>query len=298
MTGRFDLVIRGGDIVTRDAVFTGDIGISGEKIAALGEKLPDGERELDAAGKWVMPGGVDSHCHIEQMSGSGLMNADTFESATRSAAHGGTTSVVCFAAQHPGNRLRNVVADYARLAERGAMIDYSFHMIVSDIADGNLDEDLPALMAKGHRSIKIFTTYEKVRLADDAILAVMVAARASGAIICIHAENHALIQQATRRLLDAGMTAPKYHAQSHPRLAEVEALGRMVHFSEHTGQPVMLFHISTREGVEIVRRARHRGARGLCLTAGARSRRKAWRRRPGCCRSRSRAWSSRPAAGG
>ena len=77
MTNRFDFVIRNGQIVTRDAVFSGDIGISGEKITAIGDKLPGGERELDAAGKWVMPGGVDSHCHIEQMSGSGLMNADT-----------------------------------------------------------------------------------------------------------------------------------------------------------------------------------------------------------------------------
>lgn len=266
MATQFDLVIRNGRIVTCDAVFEADIGISAGRITAIGQTLDNGAKEIDAHGKLVTPGGVDSHCHIEQMSGSGLMNADTFESASCSAAFGGTTSVVSFAAQHPGHALRDVVRDYSALARRGAMIDYSFHMIVSDVSGDNLSADLPALIAAGHRSIKIFTTYDKVRLDDAQILAVLGAARQGGAIVCIHAENHALIQLATQRNLAQGLTAPEHHASSHPRLAEIEALERMTHFSAFVDQPIMLFHISTKEGVEIVRRARHKGLRVFAET--------------------------------
>ena len=184
------------------------------------------------------------------------MNADTFETATRSALHGGTTSIVSFAAQHPGKRLREVVDAYRALAAKGAMIDHAFHMIVSDVSGENLSRDLPDLMAEGHRSIKIFTTYDKVRLADEAILDVMWAARATGALVCFHAENDGLIRWMSRRLLESGRVEPKFHPLSHPRAAEIEALGRMCVFSEFTGQPIMLFHVSTREGVEIVRAAR------------------------------------------
>ena len=118
-----DIVIRGGTIVTASDVFAADLGITGETITALGHDLPRGRREIDATGRLVLPGGVDSHCHIEQLSGGGIMNADTFETATRSAAFGGTTSVVSFAAQHRGKNLTTVVEDYASLAAKGALIE-------------------------------------------------------------------------------------------------------------------------------------------------------------------------------
>lgn len=254
-----DLVIRGGTVVTSTDELRADVAIKDGRITQIGEDLRAALREIDATGRFVLPGGVDTHCHIEQISGAGLLNADTFESATRSAAFGGTTTVVSFAAQHPGKRIRDVVADYARLAERGALIDYAFHMIVSDVSGDNLAVDIPALIRQGHRSIKIFTTYDKVRLDDLSILEVLSTAKAEGAIVCFHAENDALIRHATARLLADGKIAPKYHALSHPRAAEVEALGRICQFSAFTGQPVMLFHISTREGAEIVRTARARG---------------------------------------
>ena len=120
----YDVVIRGGTVATAADVFEADIGITGETIAAIGRNLPAGAREMDATGKLVLPGGVDTHCHIEQLSGGGIMNADTFESATRSAAFGGTTTVISFAAQHKGMRLKQVVEDYARLGSRGVVIDY------------------------------------------------------------------------------------------------------------------------------------------------------------------------------
>lgn len=254
-----DLLIEGGHVVTATWSGDADIAVTNGRVTAIGSTLGPATRRLDARDRIVMPGGVDTHCHVEQISGAGLMNADTFETATRSALYGGTTTIVSFAAQHPGKRLRTVVDDYQALAARGALIDHAFHMIVSDTSGENLAQDLPALIAEGHRSIKIFTTYDKVRLADEAILDVLWSARTHGALVCFHAENDGLIRWMTRRLLDSGRTEARFHPLSHPRAAEVEALGRMCLFSEFTGQPIMLFHISTREGTDIVRAARARG---------------------------------------
>src|SRR5215475_12258425 len=128
----YDLVIRGGRIATASDVFDADVGIIGESIAAIGRALTPGEREIDARGKLVLPGGVDSHTHIEQLSAAGIMNADTFESATVSAVFGGTTTVISFAAQHVGLKLDEVVDAYHALARKGAVIDYAFHMIIAD----------------------------------------------------------------------------------------------------------------------------------------------------------------------
>src|SRR5438034_11795449 len=125
----FDLVIRGGAVATAADSFKADVGIRGATIAAIGEGLDRGKKEIDARGKLVLPGGVDSHSHIEQLSASGLMNADTFESATTAAAFGGTTTVISFAAQHVGMKLPQVREDYHALASKGAVIDYAFHMI-------------------------------------------------------------------------------------------------------------------------------------------------------------------------
>ncbi len=256
---RYDLVIRGGRIVTAEDDFPADLAVSGATIAAIGEDLGAGETEIDATGRLVLPGGVDPHCHIEQLSGMGLMNADTFETATRSAALGGTTSVISFAAQHKGQRLAQVMRDYADRARRGAMIDHAFHIMVTDTSVEGFADDLGRLIAGGHRSIKVFTTYN-IALDDRAILKVMSLARSHGALVCVHAENDALIRWTKQALLDAGMTRPKHHALSHPRLAEIESVGRLCHFAEFLDQPVMLFHISTREGAGIVRSARARGA--------------------------------------
>src|SRR2546422_626602 len=146
----FDLVIRGGTVVTAADAMAADVGISGETIAALGRGLARGRREIDARGKLVMPGGVDSHCHIEQLSASGLMNADTFETATTSAAFGGTTTVISFAAQHVGMSLKKVVEEYHQYAERGAVVDYAFHMILADPREEVLEKEVPPLVKAGH----------------------------------------------------------------------------------------------------------------------------------------------------
>ncbi|RVU13912.1 dihydropyrimidinase [Methylobacterium oryzihabitans] len=255
----FDTVIRGGTVATATDVFRADLGIAGGKVAALGLDLPPGRREIDATGRLVLPGGVDSHAHIEQLSANGLMNADTWESATRSAALGGTTSVIAFAAQHVGMDLAQVVADYQGLAERGSLIDYAFHLIIADATEKAVREDIPALVRAGHTSLKAFMTYDRLQLGDEALLEVMAAAKEAGALVCVHAENHGLIAFASRRLLAEGRTTPKYHAASHPRLSESEAFERVVRFSQYLDQPVMVFHVSTREGAAILRRARGEG---------------------------------------
>jgi dihydropyrimidinase len=205
-----------------------------------------------------MPGGVDPHAHIEQMSGMGVMNADTFETATRSAAMGGTTTVISFAAQAKGERLTQTVAAYAARAARGAMIDHAFHMTVTDMDAPGVLADLAGLIAAGHRTVKVFTTYN-IQLPDRAILEILTVARAAGGLVCVHAENDALIGWTRDRLIASGRVAPAFHAPSRPRLAEVEAVERICRFAEFLGQPVMLFHISTAEGVAVLRAARARG---------------------------------------
>lgn len=259
---KFDTIIHSGIAVMPQETSQTSIGIIDGKIAAIGKNLAGtAETMIDATGHLVLPGGVDTHCHIEQISGAGLLNADTFETATRSAAFGGTTTVVSFAAQHPGHKIKQVVSDYAALARKGAMIDYAFHMIVADTGNGNLTEDIPQLIAQGHRSIKIFTTYDKVRQDDKSILDILDLAKRDGAVVCFHAENDGLIRNMTEKLLAAGKTAPKYHAESHPREAEIEAIERMCQFAEFTGAQIIIFHVSTVEGAEIVRKARLRGVK-------------------------------------
>jgi dihydropyrimidinase len=212
-----------------------------------------------AQGRLVTPGGVDPHAHVEQRSGMGLMNADSFESAHASALHGGTTTVMSFAAQARGQGLADTVAAYWALAERGAMADHAFHIIVSDPDVPGLEDDVADLADAGYRTLKLFTTYA-IGLGDAAILRLMSLARDHGMMVCVHAETDAILAEATGRLLARGLTRPKHHALAHPRMAEVEAVERICRFAEFLDAPTMMFHISTAEGVAAVRAARARGA--------------------------------------
>jgi dihydropyrimidinase len=257
----FSLVIRGGTAVLPQGIARVDIGIRGEAIAAIGEKLGPGTHEIDATDRIVAPGGVDPHAHIEQVSGGGLLNADNFESATTSAAFGGTTTVISFAAQHVGHALDRVLADYHALADRGAVIDYAFHMILADPNEVTLKTHLPKLVQDGHASIKVFMTYDRIKLDDEQMLDVLAAARDNGAFVCVHAENHGMISFMSKRLLANGLTAPSAFWMSHPRLAEVDAIQRLVAMSQLIDQPIMVFHVSTAEGAEVVRKARAEGVK-------------------------------------
>ena len=217
-TKLYDLVLRGGTVATATAVFPADIAIDGECIAAVGRNLPSAAMEMEAAGKLVLPGGVDSHAHIEQVSSAGILNADTFESATVSAAFGGTTTVISFAAQHVGLKLDEVVEAYHALAKKGAVIDYAFHMIIADPTETTLKDHVPKLVRAGHATIKVFMTC--LKLDDMQLLDVLYAARESGALVCVHAENHAMIDWTGKRLIANGHRAPRYHGVSHPAAAK------------------------------------------------------------------------------
>lgn len=261
----YDLVVRGGTIGTATDVFSADVGIRDGRIAAVGASLGKGRREIDAHGHLVLPGGIDAHAHIEQKTATGIMNADSWESATTSAAAGGTTSVIAFVAQHVGMNIEAAVGDYGRLAAKGSVIDYGFHLIVADPNTATL-RALPALLASGHGSVKAFMTYDSLRLEDEQLLDVMAVTRQAGAMLCVHAENHGMIAWMTRKLLSEGNTAPKYHAASHPRAAEIEAVERLIGLSALADQPVMIFHVSTAEGVQAVGRARRAGCKVFAET--------------------------------
>lgn len=252
----FSVVVRGGTAVLPQGIARVDIGIRGETIVAIGHRLGAGNKEIDATNRIVAPGGVDPHAHIEQVSGGGLLNADSFESATTAAAFGGTTTVISFAAQHVGMALDRVVAGYHDLADRGAVIDYAFHMILADPSEVTLKTHVPKLVREGHASIKVFMTYDRIKLDDEQILDVLVTARDNGAFVCVHAENHGMISFMSKRLLANGLTTPSAFWMSHPRLAEVDAIQRLVAMSQLVDQPIMVFHVSTAEGADVVRRAR------------------------------------------
>ena len=257
----FDLVIRGGRVVTEGDEMRADVGIRDGRVAALGDGLDRCPQEIDATGRLVLPGGVDSHCHVEQLSGSGIMTSDDWESATRAAACGGTTTVIPFACQHRGMSLRDVTAAYHGVAARGAVVDYAFHLIIADPTPECLDRDLPELVDSGHASIKVFMTYDRMRLQDEELLDVLVRARDLGALVAVHAENHGMIDWVSRRLLERGYTGPRYHAVSHPRASEAEAFTRMIALAELVDQPIIIYHVSTAEGIAVIREARGRGAR-------------------------------------
>jgi dihydropyrimidinase len=263
---QFDCVVRGGRVGTAVDEFDADVAIKDGTIAALGRNLPAGAAEIDAAGRLVLPGGIDAHAHIEQLSSAGILNADTFESATGSAALGGTTTVICFAAQHRGMNLMQVVDDYMGLARKGSIADYTLHLIISDPTKATLEEHVPALVAQGHGSLKVFMTYDLLNVGDEGMLDILYAARRNRAFVCVHAENHGMISWMGKKLVEKGYTAPRYHTLSHPRGCEAEAINRLVACAELVDQPVMIFHVATAEGIEAIRRARGRGLKVFAET--------------------------------
>jgi dihydropyrimidinase len=255
----FDQVIRGGVVVTGTDAVRADVGIRGEAIAAVGLDLEtSGAKVVDAGGLLITPGGIDTHCHIEQLEPDGSSYEDTFGIASAACFAGGTTSVITFAAQFKGQRLGPVVAEYHRRAARG-MVDYSFHQIINDPFDAVIAEDVPAIVASGIRSLKVFLTYDDVRVDDRQYLRVLAAARRTGALVTVHAENYEAIGWLTEALVKAGMTAPMYHSWGRPTVIEREATHRAIALAELIDQPIQIFHVSGPEPAEEIARAQARG---------------------------------------
>jgi dihydropyrimidinase len=257
----FDLVIRRGTVATAADTTACDIGIKDGVVAMLGKNLGLGAREIDASGRVVLPGGIDSHCHIEQRSSAGVVCAGDFYSATVSAAFGGTTTVIPFAAQHRGQSLRQVVEEYHAAARPKAVIDYAFHLIISDPSEQVMGQELPALIRDGYTSFKVYMTYDLLALDDRQMLDILAVARREGALVMVHAENHEMINWLTSRLLERGLGAPRFHAVSHARLAEGEATNRAVALSQLLDVPILLVHVSAGEAIDVIRNAQTKGLR-------------------------------------
>jgi len=256
----FDLTIRNGRISNADRSFVADIGVQDGVIVEIGENLPPGAKDVDASGKWVLPGGIDSHTHIEQLSGMGVMCADDFYSGTVSAAFGGTTTIISFAAQHRNDRIPDVLADYSRRAREKAVIDYGFHLILANPDEQALQHDLPAVIESGITSLKVYMTYDKLKLDDYQLLDVLAVAGEHGAMVMLHAENHDMIRWVARRLLERGHQSPKFHAVSHDPLVESEATHRAIALSRLINVPVLIVHVAGTETVDIIRKAQQLGA--------------------------------------
>lgn len=258
-TPPFDLVVRGGRVVLPDTTRVLDIGIRDGIISAIAAGLPEGAEEISAVGRLVLPGGVDSHCHMDQQPWEGRSTADDFDSGTLSALCGGTTTVIPFAMQMRGQSLREIVEDYHERARPKAHIDYGFHLIVGDPSPTVLRDEIPALVAEGCTSIKIYLTYEGLKLDDYEILDVLDLARREGAMVMVHAENDACIRWLTERFIAARKTQLRYHVQAHPEIGDREATYRAISLSELIETPILVSHVAAGGAVEEIRRARARG---------------------------------------
>lgn len=261
----FDCVVRGGDVVAESGRFRGDIAITDGRIAALGTDLGAARETVDAAGLLVLPGAVDSHVHVDQAFSSGADIADDFASGTASALAGGTTTILSFAVQPRGGSLADATAAYHALATR-ARADWSAHLLITDPTPEVMERELPALVAAGHRSIKIFMTNDSTRLDDGQILEVLAAARQLGCLVCVHAEHHQLIAWLTKRLLAKGITAPAALALAKPMIAEREAVGRIIALAEALDTPIQIFHVSGAEAADEIARAQARGVKVFAET--------------------------------
>ncbi|MEF2554129.1 dihydropyrimidinase [Aurantimonas sp. A2-1-M11] len=256
---RFDLVIANGTIATASDVFAADIAIRDGVIVQIGRDLGEAAETIDATGRYVLPGGIDSHVHIAQPSGEGIVMADDFESGTRSALFGGNTTILPFCLQEKGRPLRQALKAYHALADGNCYTDVSFHLIVSDPSDAVLGQELPALVEDGYTSFKVFMTYEDLRLSDAQILDTMDVARRTGALVMVHCENEDAIRYLIGRHEAEGDVAPRAHAATRPIAVEREATHRAVSLAEVADVPLVIVHVSNREAMEEIERARRRG---------------------------------------
>lgn len=256
----YDIVVRGGTLAGAAEVFDGDLGIKDGLIAAVGRGLRRGREEIDAKGRLVMPGGIDPHCHLEEPGQDGSVHEESFASGTAAALAGGTTSVICFVPQWKGEPIAATAPGYRARAE-AACCDYSFHQIITDPTPSVLHEEIPALIAGGVRSLKVFLTYDPLRLTDGQFLEVLAAARRNGALVTVHCENFEAIGWRMDALLAAGLTDPLQHAWSRPTIVEREATHRAIALAELVDQPIQVFHVSCDEAAAEIRRARARGVK-------------------------------------
>ena len=259
-------LIRHGTVVTGAGAAVADVLVDGERIAQVGAQLAaTADRTVDAAGKYVLPGGIDVHTHLDMPLGD-TVTADDFESGTIAAAFGGTTSLVDFAVQDRGRPMREAWETWMRKAEGKAALDYGFHMIVTDLTAAGLEE-MDELVAEGVTTFKLFMAYPGRLMVDDAtIFRALRRTADNGGMVLMHAENGGVIEELVARARAEGRTAPKYHALTRPPRTEAEATHRAIALAEMAGAPVYIVHVSCAEAVDEIAAARARGAAVLAET--------------------------------
>ena len=252
-------LIKSGRVVTAVDDYSADVLIEDEIISIIGRKLDvETDRVIDAAGKLVIPGGIDPHTHMELPFG-GTQSSDDFLTGTRAAAFGGTTTIIDFAVQNKGETLTQGVDNWHAKADGKCAIDYGFHLITTVFEDGD-EAEMYRVMDSGVTSFKLFMAYPGVFLADDAtIFRAMSAAGTRGGLICMHAENGIVINEIIKRFLKDGRTAPKHHALTRPTIAEAEGVHRAIAIAEMAESPVYIVHLSCADALNKIREARDRG---------------------------------------
>ena len=255
-----NLLIKNGRVITATDDYVADVYVEGEKVKTIGLELPmQADKTIDAGGKYVIPGGIDVHTHMDLPFG-GTSSSDDFETGSIAAAHGGTTTIVDFAVQFKGTSMRQALDTWHKKAYGKAAIDYGLHMILTELPDSALAEMDALVKHEGVSSFKLFTAYPGVFLVDDAtIFKAMKRTADNGGLICMHAENGGVIDLIVQRLLAEGKTAPNFHALSRPDTAEQEAAHRVIALSEMAGVPVYIVHVSSHKAMQQIREARDRG---------------------------------------
>jgi dihydropyrimidinase len=254
------VLIQNGNVVNADATVRADVLIDGGVIKEVRPGIPANSVQtvVDATGLLLLPGGIDAHTHLDMPFG-GTNSADDFLTGTRAAAIGGTTTIVDFAIQARGTKMRNALDSWWKKAEGKACIDYGLHMIVTDLPDAGL-EDMDDMVREGVASFKLFMAYPNVLMVDDAtIFKAMRQTAKNGALICMHAENGSVIDVIVQQALAEGKRAPIYHALTRPTRAEAEAVHRAIAMAEMAGVPVYIVHLSSEDALNQVREARDRG---------------------------------------
>ena len=250
------ILIKNGRIITAVDDYVADILVDGDVIRTIGTDLiADADTTIDASGKYVIPGGIDPHTHLDFPFG-GTISSDDFRTGTIAAAAGGTTSIVDFAVQQRGHALSESLDIWHAKAEGKAAIDYGFHMIILDLPDSRIPE-MDEMVRQGVTSFKMFMAYPGAVMVDDTtIFKALTRASDNGAFVCLHAEHGLMIDVLVRQALAEGKTAPKYHAITRPPVAEAEATHRAIRMAEVAGAPVYFVHLSCSEALQEVQAAR------------------------------------------